>query len=72
VVVANILAVTLRELAPQLARLVGLSGVLVLSGMLVDQGEAVDAAYAAVGLRLAASDTLDQWRSGCYVISAPR
>ena len=49
-VVANILANTLVELAPAIAARVGDGGVLVLAGILAGQEEEVRAAYAAQGL----------------------
>jgi ribosomal protein L11 methyltransferase len=46
VVLANILAGTLIELAPSLAALVRAGGSIVLAGILQDQAAAVTAAYA--------------------------
>lgn len=69
-VVANILAVTLREIAPDVARLVAPSGAVVLSGVLADQVPSVDAAYSAVGLRLVDERSDGDWRALVYVPSA--
>jgi len=60
-VAANILAGPLIDMAPALARCVGKR--LVLSGLLGEQMEAVTAAYVAAGLKLARTDTLDEWAS---------
>jgi ribosomal protein L11 methyltransferase len=65
-VVANILAITLRELAPHLARIVSRDGVLVASGMLAAQADSVDVAFAAHGLRRIAITGEDDWRCCCY------
>ena len=66
VVVANILAVTLREIAADVARLIAPDGVVVLSGMLIDQAARVDAAYAAVGLRPAGERVAGEWCARWY------
>lgn len=71
VVVANILAVTLREIAGDLARLVAPSGVVVLSGVLAEQVASVDDAYAAVGLHLVAEHADGDWRALVYAPGAP-
>lgn len=51
--IANILAGPLIELAPSLCALLGEGGTLILAGLLEDQADAVAAAYRAQGLRLA-------------------
>jgi ribosomal protein L11 methyltransferase len=71
VIVANILAVTLRELAPELTRLVGSHGVLVLSGMLTRQADAVSERYAAFGMRELERRFDGGWAACCYTMSAP-
>lgn len=52
-VIANILAGPLIELAPSLAAILSDGGTLILAGLLADQADAVIAAYRAQGLRLA-------------------
>ena len=59
VVVANILAPTLIELAPELRRVLAPSGVLVVSGVLVDRFDHVVDALAP--LRVIEVDRLDGW-----------
>jgi ribosomal protein L11 methyltransferase len=71
-VVANILAVTLRELAPHLARVVADDGVVVLSGMLGEQVADVDAACVAAGLRPIARRDDGEWSARVYERSEPR
>jgi ribosomal protein L11 methyltransferase len=66
VVVANILAVTLREIAAELARLVAIDGVVILSGMLDEQGHAVDDAYRAAGLEPVTSASDGGWVARCF------
>jgi ribosomal protein L11 methyltransferase len=60
-VVANILASTLVELAPQLAAQVAPGGTLLLSGILVSQQGAVRRAYLAQGLLAAAGRREGEW-----------
>jgi ribosomal protein L11 methyltransferase len=72
VVVANILAVTLRELAREIARLVADDGHVILSGMLAEQLAGVDDACRAVGLEPRDVRDFGDWRARRYVISAPR
>lgn len=50
VVVANILAQPLKDLAPDIVKLMGEGACLVLSGLLVIQADGVEAAYTALGL----------------------
>lgn len=50
VVVANILAQPLKDLAPEIVKLMAEGGCLVLSGLLVIQADGVEAAYTALGL----------------------
>jgi ribosomal protein L11 methyltransferase len=71
VVVANILAVTLRELAPDLARVVAPHGVVVLSGMLAGQADAVSERYAAFGMGELERRFDGGWAACSYVPSAP-
>jgi ribosomal protein L11 methyltransferase len=66
VVVANILAVTLRELAADLARVVAPGGALVTSGMLATQVRDVDAAFAVHGLHPVAERAEGEWRCRTY------
>jgi ribosomal protein L11 methyltransferase len=66
VVVANILAVTLRAIAADVARLVAPGGIVVLSGMLAEQVAGVDAAYAAVGLRPLGGRAHGGWAARWY------
>jgi ribosomal protein L11 methyltransferase len=72
VVVANILAVTLRESAADFARVLAADGTLVLSGMLRDQLAGVDAACAAAGLVACERRESGDWCARRYVRSAPR
>jgi ribosomal protein L11 methyltransferase len=58
-VLANILANTLVELAPQIARQV--KGLLCLAGILSPQKEEVKSAYSAQGLRFAGEETVGEW-----------
>jgi ribosomal protein L11 methyltransferase len=60
VVVANILAGTLVELAPAIIALVAEGGEVALSGILADQADGVRAAYAP-GIDLAASQVREGW-----------
>ncbi|OIO67648.1 MAG: 50S ribosomal protein L11 methyltransferase [Zetaproteobacteria bacterium CG12_big_fil_rev_8_21_14_0_65_55_1124] len=60
-VAANILAGPLIDMAPALAKCVGKR--LVLSGLLSTQTDAVTAAYVTAGLKLARTDTMDEWAS---------
>ena len=60
VIVANILANTLIDLAPRLAGALAPGGRVALSGVLPEQGGAVAAAWAAQGVALATSE-LDGW-----------
>jgi ribosomal protein L11 methyltransferase len=62
-VVANIAAGTLAELAPALARAVADDGTLVVSGVLDEQVDAVLAAFEAEGLGLAGTVADDDWRT---------
>lgn len=61
VVVANILAQPLKDLAPDIAKLMGEGGCLVLSGLLVIQADGVEAAYTAVGLPRARRVVQGDW-----------
>ncbi len=61
VVVANILAATIIELAGSLAARVRPGGVLIASGILAEQAEAVGAALAAAGLDLAHTAAQGDW-----------
>ncbi len=61
VVLANILARPLKELAPQLAALRKEGGCLILSGLLTMQADAVEAAYTAQGLPPARMVTEGEW-----------
>ncbi|HQQ62948.1 MAG TPA: 50S ribosomal protein L11 methyltransferase [Pseudomonadales bacterium] len=61
VVLANILAGPLRELAPLIAPLVKPGGDLVLSGILAEQAEDVMAAYRAFGLQFEPPTIRDEW-----------
>lgn len=63
VVVANIGAATLCELAPAISRSVVADGVLVLSGVLDEQVDAVMGAFADLGFVLAATAAEDEWRA---------
>ncbi len=60
-VIANILAGPLIELAPALAAILAEGGSLILAGLLNTQAEAVAAAYRAVGLRLAERRDTGDW-----------
>ncbi len=59
--VANILAGPLIELAPAFSAVIADGGTLILAGLLGDQAEAVRAAYARQGLRLAERHDNGQW-----------
>jgi ribosomal protein L11 methyltransferase len=60
-VVANILAPVLMGMAPELSRHTAPGGLLVLSGILATQSAGVVAAYAAVGMTLAAKAQAGEW-----------
>jgi len=60
-VVANILAGPLIEMAPKLANAVGSH--LILSGLLIEQVEMVTQAYIDAGMELVRSDTKEEWAS---------
>jgi len=60
-VLANILAEPLVQLAPAIAARVAPGGRLVLSGLLVEQGDTVEAAYAAAGLRPSGRFVEGEW-----------
>lgn len=59
--IANILAGPLIELAPSLCALVEEGGTIVLAGLLQDQADAVIAAYRAQGMRLAERSDRGDW-----------
>jgi ribosomal protein L11 methyltransferase len=61
VVLANILANPLIELAPALAALVKPGGYLILSGILNEQAEAVQAAYQAYGMIIERVERREDW-----------
>ena len=61
VVLANILAQPLKDLAPQMVALMGQGGCLVLSGLLVIQADGVEAAYTAQGLAPARRVVEGEW-----------
>lgn len=63
VVLANIGAAVLTDLAPAIAAAVADGGHLVLAGMLVGQEPDVVAAFGAAGLALVGTDDLDGWGS---------
>jgi ribosomal protein L11 methyltransferase len=67
VVVANILAVTLRELAAQLARAVRAGGTVIMSGMLDEQLAGVDAASVGAGLEPVGVRSDAGWCARTYV-----
>ena len=60
-VVANILAGPLIEMAPKLAKCVGRH--LVLSGLLREQVESVSQAYVDAGMQVVRTDTMEEWAS---------
>ncbi len=60
-VVANILAGPLIEMAPKLAKCVGRH--LVLSGLLREQVESVSRAYVDAGMQIVRSDVMEEWAS---------
>ena len=60
-VVANILAGPLIEMAPKLAKCVGSH--LILSGLLREQVESVSAAYIDAGMKVVRSDAMEEWAS---------
>jgi len=59
--VANILAGPLKELAPEFDRLLKPGGTLVLSGLLATQAEGLVEHYRAIGFELDNFQTLDEW-----------
>ena len=59
--VANILAGPLKELAPEFNRLLKTGGTLVLSGLLSTQADELVAHYAQLGIQLDHMDTLEEW-----------
>lgn len=60
-VLANILAEPLKEMAPEIIRLLKENACLVLSGILASQGDAVEAAYMSAGLGPARRLYEDEW-----------
>jgi len=60
-IIANILANPLIQLAPEMARNVVDGGSLILSGILDSQGDAVIAAYVAEGFRHIRTTHLEGW-----------
>jgi ribosomal protein L11 methyltransferase len=60
-VLANVLAAPLMQLAPTLARRVGHAGRLVLSGIRATLAGDVEQAYRRVGMRVVRTDTRDGW-----------
>ncbi len=61
VVLANILAQPLKELAPQIHARVAAGGCLVLSGLLETQADSVEEAYTALGLPAARREVDGEW-----------
>ena len=61
VVLANIQALPLMEMAPRLVQRLVSSGRIVLSGILVEQAAMVQSAYEAQGLKLLARDEAGEW-----------
>lgn len=59
--IANILAGPLKELAPAFIRLLKAQGYLILSGLLTDQAEDLIAFYQAQGFQFIAQNNLDEW-----------
>ena len=59
--IANILAGPLKELAPQIARYLAPQGILVLSGILTSQERQIAAAYRAQGLIIDRRLRIDEW-----------
>ncbi len=70
VILANILADPLVEMASSLVGLLAPGGDLVLSGLLTDQAERVGAAYTALGLSLVAHEREEEW-SALVFAAAP-
>lgn len=68
VVVANVLAVVLREFAPSIARCVKdvPGNALILSGILDEQYHDVKVAYEALGFREVRNVLIGEWRSGLF------
>jgi len=60
-VLANILAGPLIELAPEIASVLEPGGTVVLSGLLEEQADGVTAAYVAQGMTLHVSELVDGW-----------
>jgi ribosomal protein L11 methyltransferase len=69
-ILANILAEPLIELAPALARHLAPGGIAILSGLLSKQSREVVGAYEAAGLRLAESRTYGDWDTLALEIAA--
>ena len=65
-IIANILAGPLIELAPDIAARLTEGGTVILSGLLEEQAEKVTAAYVAEGLSLKESGLIEGW--GCLVV----
>lgn len=65
--IANILAGPLVQLAPELARIVVTGGLLVLSGILIHQASEVSAAYAAQGFILHRHDRITGWSTLTFI-----
>jgi ribosomal protein L11 methyltransferase len=66
VVVANILAVTLRELLPHLAARVAPQGALILSGMFAEQVPALDELATSTGFVGRSTGAAGPWRARTY------
>lgn len=60
-ILANILAGPVIEMAPELCRVLDENGYCILSGMLVEQADLVTAAYEGEGLRLAKRYDINEW-----------
>lgn len=60
-VIANILAVVLRDMAHELCETVAEGGIVILSGILTEQAEGVVEAYGRHGMRLEKTYPIDEW-----------
>ena len=62
-IIANILAATLKEMAADLSKTLAPSGIVILSGILDTQAEAVTTLYQDYGLVLEKTYPVDEWVS---------
>lgn len=71
-IVANILAPTLIDMAPDLVQACSTNGVILLSGILVSQANDVIDTYERLGVKLKKQENLDDWCALIFVMVKPR